>query len=39
VSFYRVGKVTWRVKAANDVYRVAGRYVVRDVPRCEPDGG
>jgi hypothetical protein len=39
VSFYRVGKVTWRVKAANDVYRVAGRYVVRDVPKCAPDGG
>jgi hypothetical protein len=34
-SFYKVGDVTWRVKVADDVYRVAGRYVILDVPQCE----
>lgn len=38
VSVFRVGDATWRVKVANDVYRVAGRYLVLDSPVCERQG-
>jgi hypothetical protein len=35
VTVVRAGDVTWRIKVANDVYRVADRYVAVDAPDCE----
>lgn len=35
VSVVRAGDAVWRIKVANDVYRVADRYVVLDAPACE----
>jgi hypothetical protein len=35
VSVVRAGDAVWRVKAANDVYQIAGRYVAVNAPACE----
>jgi hypothetical protein len=35
VSVVRAGDALWRIKVANDVYQVAGRYVAVNAPACD----
>jgi hypothetical protein len=36
ITLVRSGDKLWRVKAANDVYLVDGRYLALNAPACEP---
>lgn len=38
-AYFRIGEGTSRVKVANEIHRIAGRYVVVKPPSCERHDG